>query len=69
MVSIESAALGTYIESLAPHIRVTFGHSETGNPTMISGQEFTVEFGYSPGMSIRERLRQARFQGIPESSP
>ncbi len=50
-------ALGLYIESIAPHIRITFGQSATGNPTTITGQKFITEFGYTPGVSLRERFQ------------
>jgi len=52
-------ALGDYIGSIAPHIRVTFGRSATGNPTTITGNTFMTEVGYTPEMSLRERFREA----------
>jgi UDP-glucose 4-epimerase len=53
--------LGDYIESLAPHIRVTYGRSATGNPTTITGRAFMTEIGYTPEMSLRERFQEACF--------
>jgi nucleoside-diphosphate-sugar epimerase len=52
-------ALGDFIQSIAPHIRVTFGRSATGNPTTITGRTFMTEVGYTPAMSLRERFREA----------
>jgi nucleoside-diphosphate-sugar epimerase len=50
-------ALAEYIRSLAPNIRFRFGESKSGNPTVISGQQFITDFGYAPAMSIKDRLR------------
>jgi nucleoside-diphosphate-sugar epimerase len=50
-------ALAEYITSLAPNIRFCFGESKSGNPTVISGQQFIIDFGYAPAMSIKDRLR------------
>ncbi|MEM7534174.1 MAG: NAD(P)-dependent oxidoreductase [Chloroflexota bacterium] len=53
-------ALATYLESVAPHLQVTCGQAATGNPTTLTGQVFTREFGYTSEMSIQARIEQAR---------
>lgn len=50
-------ALVEYVTSLAPNIGFRFGESKSGIPAVISGQQFISDFGYTPVMSIKERLR------------
>ena len=49
--------LAGYIESLSGHVRVRLGQSNvSGIPSVVDGQRFTTEFGFSP-TPLREHLR------------
>jgi nucleoside-diphosphate-sugar epimerase len=51
--------LAGYIESLGGHVRVRLGQSSvSGIPSVVDGQRFMTEFGFSP-TSLREHLRCA----------
>jgi UDP-glucose 4-epimerase len=53
--------LAGYIKSLSGHVRVRLGQSSvSGIPSVVDGQRFTTEFGFSP-IPLRERLRCAAY--------